>query len=87
MKMLQLEGLFYTAGTLIVAVGGGSLAAYPIFLWAKNNGMFNIRSFHYPLEATLVMVAVLILVQVILVFVIGKFVKRDSIIDRIRFEN
>lgn len=87
MKMLQLEGLFYTAGTLIVAVGGGSLAAYPIFLWAKNNGMFNIRNLHYPLEATLVMVAVLILVQVILVFVIGKFVKRDSIIDRIRFEN
>ena len=25
----------YTAGTLIVAVGGGSLAGYPVFLWAE----------------------------------------------------
>ena len=29
--MLQLEGIFYTAGTLIVAVGGGSVAGYPVF--------------------------------------------------------
>ena len=87
LKMLQLEGLFYTAGTLIIAVGGGSVAGYPIFLWAKNNGMFNIRSYHYPLEATLIMIAALAFVQVIMVFVIGKPVKKDSLIDRIRFDN
>lgn len=87
LKMLQLEGLFYTAGTLIIAVGGGSVAGYPIFLWARDNGMFNIRSYHYPLAATLIMIAVLAFVQVIMVFVIGKSVKKDSLIDRIRFDN
>ena len=87
MKMLQLEGLFYTAGTLIVAVGGGSLAAYPIFLWAKNNGMFNIRNYHYPVTATIIMAAVLVCVQLILTFAIQKSVKKDSLIDRIRFDN
>ena len=80
---LQLEGLFYTAGTLIIAVGGGSVAGYPVFLWARNSGMFNIRNCHYPLAATLIMMAVLAFVQVILVFVIGKSVKKDSLIDRI----
>ena len=85
LKMLQFEGLFYTVGTLIVAVGGGSVAGYPVFLWAKDHGMFNIRNYHYPLAATLVMIAVLVFVQVILVFVIGKSVKKDSLIDRIRF--
>ena len=85
--MLQLEGLFYTAGTLIVAVGGGSAADYPVFLWARDNGMFNIRNYHYPLTATLIMIAVLAFVQVMMVLVIGKSVKKDSLIDRIRFDN
>ena len=87
LKMLQFEGLFYTAGTLLVAVGGGSVVGYPVFLWAKDHGMFNIRNYHYPLTATIVMIAVLVFVQVILVFVIGKSVKKDSLIDRIRFDN
>lgn len=87
LKMLQLEGLFYTAGTLIIAVGGGSVAGYPVFLWARNSGMFNIRNYHYPLAATLIMIAVLAFVQVVLVFVIGKSVKKDSLIDRIRFDS
>lgn len=87
LQMLQFEGLFYTVGTLIVAVGGGSLAGYPIFLWAKNTGMLNIRNYHYPLTATLIMIAVFLLVQVVMTFLIGKSVKKDSLIDRIRFDN
>ena len=72
---------------MLQAVGGGSMAGYPIFLWAKNNGMFNIRSYHYPLAATLIMMIVLAFVQVIMVFIIEKSVKKDSLIDRIRFDN
>lgn len=87
LKMLQFEGLFYTVGTLIVAVGGGSLAGYPVFLWAREQGMFSIRNYHYPLEVTLIMVALLIFVQVILIVVIEKSVKKESLIDRIRFAN
>ena len=85
--MLQLEGLFYTIGTLLVAVGGGSLVGYPVFIWAKDHGMFNIRNYHYPLTATLIMIAVLVVVQIIMIFIIGKSVRKDSLIDRIRFES
>ncbi|MGN0465052.1 MAG: ABC transporter permease [Lachnospiraceae bacterium] len=87
LKMLQLEGLFYTVGTLVVAVGGGTLAGYPVFLWAKDNAILNIRNYHYPLAATLIMITLLVFIQVILVFIIEKFVKKDSLIDRIRFDN
>ena len=86
LNMLQLEGFFYTAGTLMVAVGG-SVAGYPVFLWAREHGMFSIRNYHYPLGATLIMIALLVFVQIIMVFVIGKSVKKDSLIDRIRFDN
>lgn len=86
-KMLQMEGLFYTVGTLIIAVGGGSLAGYPIFLWAKDMGMFNIRNYHYPTEAALVVVVVFVVVQSVLTFTLGKSMKKESLIDRIRFHN
>ena len=87
LKMLQFEGLFYTAGTLIVAVGGGSVAGYSVFLWAREHGMFSIRNYHYPLGATLIMISLFVFVQIIMVLVIGKSVKKDSLIDRIRFDN
>ena len=48
MKMLQLEGIFYTVGTLIISIGVGSLAGYPLFLYAKRTGMFDIQ--HIPLS-------------------------------------
>ncbi len=34
-NMLQLEGLFYTAGTLVLSLGLGSLLGYLAFLWGK----------------------------------------------------
>lgn len=86
-KMLQLEGLFYTAGTLIVAVGGGSLAGYPVFLRAKEIGLLNIRNYHYPTEAAITVILVLAIVQFVLALLLGKSVKKESLIDRIRFSN
>ena len=47
-RMMQLEGLFYTAGTLLVALGLGSLAGYGVFLYAKAENMMNITVYHYP---------------------------------------
>lgn len=49
MKMLQLEGIFYTVGTLIISIGVGSLAGYPLFLYAKRTGMFDISTYHLSL--------------------------------------
>lgn len=85
MKMLQLEGLFYTAGTLLISVGLGSIAGYPVFLYAKKDGMFNISTYHYPAAAALIVTVVLFLIQVLLAVGIGKSVRKDSLIDRVRF--
>lgn len=85
LKMLQLEGLFYTAGTLIVSVIFGSVIGYQLFLYARESGMFEIRSYHYPFAATGIMLLALLSIQVILAFVISKSVKKDPLIERIRF--
>lgn len=83
--MLQLEGLFYTLGTLILSVGLGSLLGYPVFLWAKSEGMFNISRYHYPLTAAIVIAVLLFLVQILLAMVLSRSVKKESLMERIRF--
>lgn len=85
MMLLQMEGVFYTAGALLLSICVGSLAGYGAFLWAKADGMFNIQYYHYPTEAALIMSGLVIGVQILLVFLIGKSLRKQSMIDRIRF--
>lgn len=85
LKMLQLEGLFYTLGTLFVAIGGGSIVGYFTYLWAKKEHMFNITNYHYPLVGALVVTLVLFGVQFLLTLALSKSTKKESVIERIRF--
>lgn len=85
MKMLQLEGIFYTVGTLIISIGVGSLAGYPLFLYAKRTGMFDISTYHYPVTATIIIILTLFVIQMLLAIFIAKSVRKDSLIERIRF--
>lgn len=84
-KMLQFEGLFYTIGTLLLSVGGGSLLGYPVFLWAKKNDMFNIVQYHYPVAAAVIVSLTLLIIQMILAIALSKSVKKESLIERIRY--
>lgn len=83
--MLQFEGLFYTAGTLIISVGLGSLAGYPLFRYAKSHGMFGITNYHYPVAAAVIISVMLLIIQILLAVVVAKSVKKASLIERIRF--
>ena len=85
MKMLQLEGIFYTVGTLIISIGVGSLAGYPLFLYAKRTGMFDISTYHYPVTAAIIIILTLSVIQMLLAIFIAKSVRKDSLIERIRF--
>lgn len=85
MKMLQLEGIFYTVGTLIISIGVGSLAGYPLFLYAKRTGMFDISTYHYPVTVAIIIILTLFAIQMLLAIFIAKSVRKDSLIERIRF--
>lgn len=84
-KMLNLEGLFYTMGTLLCSVSLGSFTGYLFFLYAKENHIMGIQYFHYPTQAILGLIIVMILLQVILSTAIGKSLKKESLMERIRF--
>ena len=84
-KMLQLEGIFFTAGSILISLIIGLPAGYGAFLYSKNEGFFGISTYHFPAAEVLIMVSVLLIMQIILSFVLSKNVKKESIIDRIRY--
>ena len=49
-----------------------SKEGYPVFLWAKDNVIFNISHYHYPVRATIVVVLVLLSVQFVLTSMLQK---------------
>lgn len=85
MKMLQIEGLFYTAGALILSIGLGSAFGYVAFFAAKKEHMMNIQYYHYPVEAAAAMIVIVLVVEMILILVISRSLRKQSLIDRIRF--
>lgn len=83
--MMQLEGLFYTAGTLLVSLGVGSLAGYGVFLYAKADHMMNITVYHYPLFPAVILSVTVAALQLILTCAVSRNFRRMSLIDRIRY--
>ena len=83
--MLQQEGFLYILGTLILSIGVGSALGYPVFLWAKEKGMFGISNYHYPAAAAGIISLSLLLIQIILVFSLSRAVKKKTLVERIRF--
>lgn len=84
-RMMQLEGLFYTAGTLLVALGLGSLAGYGVFLYAKAENMMNITVYHYPALPAVVLAVTVAVLQMVLTYAVSRNFRRMSLIDRIRY--
>lgn len=84
-QMLQMEGLFYTLGTLTLSLGIGSLVGYLLFLKARADGMFSIKYYEYPTIPALVLIVVVILVQLLITYLVNSTFKKQSLIDRIRF--
>ncbi|MBD5506608.1 MAG: FtsX-like permease family protein [Lachnospiraceae bacterium] len=85
-QMLSGESLFFTAGTLFISVTLGNLLGYVFYLWAKENGITAISSYHYPLWETLGLALLLLVGQALITLFINKKVENESLIDRIRNE-
>ena len=83
-NMLQMEGLFYTAGTLALSLGVGSLAGYGVFLWAREEQLMSIKFYHYPVLPAIILSLTVLIVQLLVTYLINKNLKRQSLIERIR---
>lgn len=84
-KMLQMEGLFYTAGTLLLSLVLGNGAGYLIFLWSKRTGMMGLKDYIYPLVPSAVLILTVLTVQMLVTYLVNRSFRKQSLIDRIRF--
>ncbi|HEX3020856.1 MAG TPA: ABC transporter permease [Lachnospiraceae bacterium] len=85
-RMLQMEGCIYTVGTVLVAMIVGIPSGYAFFLYGKNESMIGLNIYHFPLVVILIMVAVITVMQFILSFVLSRNIRKESLVERIRYQ-
>uniref|UniRef100_UPI00272CF260 ABC transporter permease n=1 Tax=Vallitalea guaymasensis TaxID=1185412 RepID=UPI00272CF260 len=86
-KMLQAEGLVFTIGTLIIALTVGNFFGYQLFLGAKRTGMIGISTYHFPFKELLIMTISLLAMQSLLSIYMSRYIQKDALIDRIRYNS
>ena len=83
-KMLRKEGMFFTAGTLALALVIGNLMGYLVFLYGKATGFMEVQTYHYPIWETLFLTAALVLGQLAITYLISRRIHKESLVDRMR---
>lgn len=84
-RMLQMEGLVFTVGTVLAAMIIGIPIGYLLFDAAKQKGIIGLHQYHFPWQEMLFMIVVIGLLQIILSFILSRNVRKESLIDRIRY--
>ena len=83
---LQLQGLIFTAGTVFVALLTGLPAGYGVFLYCKENSFFGVNVYHVPVVEIVCMTAAVALLQLILSYLLSRNLKKESLVERIRYQ-
>lgn len=85
-QMLQLEGLVFTAGTLLISLTVGNILGYFAFHYCKEEGIIGLFEYHVPVLELCVLIVGILALQTVLAFVLSKNVKKESLVERIRYQ-
>ncbi len=85
-KMLQMEGLLFTAGTVSIALAVGTPAGYLLFRYGKENSWFGLYEYHFPVMEMGLMVAAIAVLQITLSYLLSRNLKKASLVERIRYQ-
>lgn len=85
-QSLQIQGLIFTIGTVIVALAVGLPLGYMLFSYAKQKALFGMNIYHIPIAPILTMILLVSGLQIILSCILSKNVKKETLVDRIRYQ-
>jgi putative ABC transport system permease protein len=85
-RMLQMEGLLFTAGTVLIALVVGTPAGYLLFRYGKENSWFGLNEYHFPVIEMGLMIAAIALLQITLSYLLSRNLKKVSLVERIRYQ-
>ena len=83
---LQLQGLMFTVGTICVALIIGLPLGYALFSYAKHNGIFGMNIYHVPIVPIFIMIFFVGLLQIVLSCVLSSNLKKETLVERIRYQ-
>lgn len=84
-RSLQLEGILFSAGTVVVSLVAGIPLGYAVFRYCKSNGFVGLSIYHFPVKEVLFMFLFIGMLQVMLSFILSRNVKKESLVERIRY--
>lgn len=84
-RSLPYQGLVYICGTIVVSALVGIPMGYATFKWCKNSAFFGMNVYHFPGLELIIMTAVLVAMQLALSWLLSRNLKRESLVDRIRY--
>ena len=85
-RMLRNEGLIFTFGSILISLLVGMPAGYALFCYGREHGYFGLEVYHVPVAEILAMVLILGVLQISLSYVLSRNVKRESVVERIRYQ-
>lgn len=85
-SMLRSEGIFFTAGSILVSLLVGMPAGYELFCYGRDHGYFGLDVYHVPVVEIMAMVVILAALQISLSFILSRNIKKESIVERIRYQ-
>lgn len=83
---LQIQGLVFSAGTVFIAAFFGLPAGYGIFRYAKSMRLFGLNVYHVPVPELFCMAAAIALLQILLTYILSRNLKKESLVERIRYQ-
>ena len=83
--MLQSEGLFFTIGTILMALIIGMPAGLLLFNYAREQGLYGLNIYKIPMLELAIMIIVIALMQAILSFLLSRNLRKESLVERIRY--
>lgn len=84
--MLQMEGLVFTAGTLLVSLSFGNLLGYLAWMKCKAEHIFGISTYSVPIAELLAMTGILFVLQMVLSGYMSGYLQKEALIERIRHQ-
>lgn len=83
-KMLNIEAMFYTGTMLLSSLTLGSGLGYiAVYIFRKTGASY--ASYTFPLVPILIMVLCIVIAQLTLTYIISKNFNKESLIDRVRY--
>ena len=84
-RSLQLEGILLSVGTAVVSLAVGSPLGYAFFRYCKSQAFVGLNTYHFPIVEVLAMLIALGILQLLLSFILSRNIKKESLVERIRY--